>query len=227
MDAGRDVVVYDHRGCGRSDKDFTDVSIEALGSDLAALAEHLDLPSVVLNGWSLGGAVVVDAATRLGKRLAGVVLTAGATPRYTQTDDFPHGGQPEDVAATVAALRASRQDFLHTLYFEGAFAKEVGETTKAWFWQIAMQASPAADASLAALAHVDQRAALAGLQVPVLVFIGDADGVVVPDIGRSAAALAAHGRLVSLPGCGHVPFLEDAEGYHGELLRFLDEVSHE
>ena len=112
-------------------------------------------------------------------------------------------------------------------HFDLLERKEVGETTKAWFWQIAMQASPAADASLAALAQVDQRAALAGLQVPVLVFMGDADGVVAPDIGRYAAELAAEGRLVSLPGCGHVPFLEDPESYHGELLRFLEEVSHE
>jgi non-heme chloroperoxidase len=223
MDTGRGVVIYDHRGCGRSDKDFADVSIDALGN---ALVEHLKLDRVVLNGWSLGGAVVVDAATKLGDRLAGLVLTVGATPRYTQSSDFPHGGTAEDVAATVAALRADRQNFLHTLYYEGAFGKDVGETTKQWFWQIAMQASPAADASLAALASVDQRSALAALQTPVLVFVGEADAVVAPDIGRAAAEMAARGRLVELPGCGHVPFLEDPDTYHNELKRFLDEVSH-
>ena len=37
QDAGVGVVTYDQRGCGRSDKDFADVSIEALGGDLAAL----------------------------------------------------------------------------------------------------------------------------------------------------------------------------------------------
>jgi pimeloyl-[acyl-carrier protein] methyl ester esterase len=226
MDTGRGVVVYDHRGCGQSDKDFTDVSIEALGSDLAALVQHLGLDRVVLNGWSLGGAVVVDAATKLGERLAGLVLTVGATPRYTQCSDFPHGGTAEDVAATVTALRADRQNFLRTLYYEGAFSKDVGETTKQWFWQIAMQASPAADASLAALASVDQRAALAGIDAPTLVFVGEADGVVAPDIGRAAAATASRARLVELAGCGHVPFLEDSDGYHGELHRFMDEVSH-
>ena len=31
-DRGHAVVAYDHRGCGRSDKDFADVSIDALGS---------------------------------------------------------------------------------------------------------------------------------------------------------------------------------------------------
>jgi non-heme chloroperoxidase len=61
-DAGHSVLVYDHRACGHSDKDFRDVSIDALGSDVVALCDHLALSSVVLNGWSLGGAVVVDAA---------------------------------------------------------------------------------------------------------------------------------------------------------------------
>src|SRR3546814_19705195 len=56
LQAGHDVVVADQRACGRSDRDFTDVGIEALGSDVVALVEHLGLAKVVLNGWSLGGA---------------------------------------------------------------------------------------------------------------------------------------------------------------------------
>ena len=43
QDAGVGVVAYDQRGCGRSDKDFADVSIEALGGDLVALCDHLSL----------------------------------------------------------------------------------------------------------------------------------------------------------------------------------------
>ena len=220
-DAGYGAVAYDHRCCGASDKDFTDVSIESLGADLAMLCRHLNLERPVLNGWSLGGAVVVDAGARLGSGLGGLVLTGGATPRYTQAEGFPHGGLPEDVAATVGALRTDRVNFLRTLYFDGVFAADVGEAVKQRAWQIALEASPAADASLGALAGLDQREAMAGLACPALVVAGGADGVVPADIGRFAAETLPDAELAVFDDCGHAPFLEDRDRYHSLLLDFL------
>lgn len=221
QDAGVGVVTYDQRGCGLSDKDFPDVSIEALGADLAALCEHLSLAAPVLNGWSLGGAVAVDAAARMGSNLAGLVLTCGATPRYTRAADFPFGGTAADVLATVAALRSDRVNFLNTLYHQGVFSRDVGAAVKHWCWQIALQASPAADASLAALANLDQRALMAHIDAPALVVAGANDGVVAPDIERFAARQLRNAELLDIPDCGHAPFLEDATAYHDALLRFV------
>ena len=221
QDAGHGVVVYDHRCCGASDKDFADVSVAALGGDLVRLCEHLQLERPVLNGWSLGGAVVVDAAARLGGNLGGLVLTGAATPRYTQAEDFPHGGQTEDVVATVAALRADRVNFLRALYFDGVFARDPGEAVKDWCWRIALQASPGADASLADLAQLDQREDMARLTCPALVAVGVEDGVVSPGISRDAAQRLRQAELLEFKGCGHAVFLEDPERYHSALLNFL------
>lgn len=220
-DMGYGVLTYDHRCCGMSDKDFNDVSIEALGRDVEALCDAVNLDAVVLNGWSLGGAVVVDAASRLGSRVQGLVLTGGATPRYTRNEAFAYGGEVADVEATVAALRADRATFLHGLYFDGVFGQDVGEPVKRWAWQIALQASPCADASLGALADLDQSETLRSLHAPSLVFVGSEDGVVVPDIGRAAAEMLPTSRLVELAGCGHAVFLEDPEAYHRELTAFV------
>ncbi len=225
QDAGREVLSIDHRACGQSDKDFADVSISALGDDVVRLADHLKLTSVVLNGWSLGGAVVVDAAAKLGARVAGLVLTAGATPRYTQAEGFPHGGTAADVAATVAALREDRVNFLRGLYFDGVFAKDVGEPVKQAAWQAALKASSAADASLGALATLDQREVLRSLAAPALVFAGELDGVVAPDIARAAAELIPQSTFVLLEGCGHAPLIEDRAAYLAALDDFLGGLS--
>ena len=220
VDAGRAVLTYDQRGCGHSDKDFAANDV-ALGiRDAVALVDHLGLDAVVVNGWSLGGAVAVGAAHALGGRCAGVVLTGGATPRYVQAPDFPHGGEAEGVAQTVAALRADRPAFLWQLA-TAVCAEEPAPGINDWLRSIFWQTSPAADAALASLAQLDQRAELASLEVPVLSMIGDQDAFVDPAIGRIAAELAPQGRLSEYEGVGHAPFLERAERYRGELLEFL------
>ena len=61
--AGHAVVSYDQRGCGSSDKDFNEVSITSSARDAVALLAHLGIERAVLNGWSLGGAIAVEAAS--------------------------------------------------------------------------------------------------------------------------------------------------------------------
>lgn len=223
LEEGHEVLSLDHRSCGRSDKDFDDVSIDAIGSDVARLVGDLGLDGVVLNGWSLGGAVVVDAAAKLGGRLAGVVLTGGATPKYLQGDGWPHGGTTEILAQTLTALRDTRPEFLHALA-EGVCHAPVGPPTIEWMWNIFMQASARADATLANLGEIDQRETLAGLPVPVLLAHGVHDAIVPYDIGAEAAKMIPDARLVDFTESGHATFLEETAKYRRHLLEFIREL---
>jgi non-heme chloroperoxidase len=47
--AGHEVLALDHRGCGRSDRDFSDLSIKAIADDVVAIAKACELRRVVLN----------------------------------------------------------------------------------------------------------------------------------------------------------------------------------
>ena len=220
VDAGHRVVLMDHRGCGQSDKDFADIGIAAIAGDLVALVEKLRLKSVVLNGWSLGGAVVVEAAVRLGAACKGLVLTCGATPTYVQKPDFPHGGTEEDMAGTLAALAADRVNFLHGLS-QAVCVKEVSPNIERWFWQIFLQASPLAGQTLGELAGLDQRRELAGLDMPILSFVGSEDGFVAPPICRWIGENHDRAKVVEFEGVGHAPFIEAQARYTEELLAFL------
>ena len=217
--AGQRVVLFDHRGCGLSDKDFADLGIGAIAGDLVALVEALDLDSVVLNGWSLGGAVAVEAASRLGSRCSALVLTGGATPAYVQKPDFPFGGTPEDMAGTLAALTADRVNFLHGLS-KIVCAKEVGPQIEDWLWRIFLEASPLAGATLGELEALDQRAQLLALDLPILSFVGSEDGFVAPDIGRWVGEHHAQARVIEYEGVGHAPFIEEREAYLAALVEF-------
>lgn len=218
--AGHRVVLLDHRGCGQSSKDFADMSIEAIAADVVALVEQLGLSSIVLNGWSLGGAVVIAAATQLSERCKGVVLTCGATPCYLQKPDYPHGGTDEILADTIAAMAADRVNFLAALS-AGICASEVSPQVVDWMWQMFLQSSPLAAQSLGALGSLDQRAELAELQMPILSFVGGLDAVVDPAVCRSVADYAVDVTVVECAASGHAPFIDEGELYHSELHRFI------
>jgi non-heme chloroperoxidase len=222
LDAGFRVVALDHRGCGRSDKDFADMSISAVAGDVTALTQQLGLRQVALNGWSLGGAVAVEAAASLGSTCKALVLTCGATPAYLQKTDFPHGGTEEALAETMGAMRTDRVNFLRALS-EGVCATDISESMVQWMWQIFMDASPLAAPMLAELGPLDQRETLRGLEAPILSFVGGQDGVVDPAVCRSVADYNDNTRIVEFDNAGHAPFLEEPTGYHDALITFLNE----
>jgi pimeloyl-[acyl-carrier protein] methyl ester esterase len=224
LEAGHAVVAFDQRACGRSDGDFTEVSVAASAGDVVALLDALGIERAVLNGWSLGAAIAVAAAHRLGGRCLGVVATAGATPRYVRAPDFPYGGEPGSVGATVAALRADRAGFLHALA-QAVFAQPPSPPVLAWVWGAFMQATPAADRALLELDSLDQRDLLRRLPVPFLSMVGARDAVAAPEIGRIAAELAPQGRLAEFADSGHAPFLEEAPRYHAVLRDFLQPLT--
>jgi len=223
LDAGHRVLLMDHRGCGRSDHDFPDLGIRAIASDVVRLVEARGLSRVVLNGWSLGGAVATQAAQDLAARCAGLVLTAGASPIYTQKPDLELGGTAEDVEATVAAINTDRINFLANLA-HAVCAKPVSEQVTDWMARAFISSAARASATLGELAHLDQRDMLLCLDLPVLSFICGQDGFVAPGISQWVADHHPRARGVYFPDSGHAPFIEEREPYLEELLRFLADL---
>ncbi len=218
--SGHRVVLLDHRGCGQTDKDFSDLGIEAIAADVVALVETLGISKVVLNGWSLGGAVVVSAAEKLGEGCIGLVLSCGATPAYLQKPDYPHGGTEEAMEATVAALTGDRVNFLNTLA-KGVCAADVGADVEQWIAAAFLQTSPMAFTTIAELGPLDQREVLSSLSMPIVSFVGAHDAIVDPNVCRSVPDYNSGARVVEFEQSGHAPFVEEAEKYNQELLDFV------
>lgn len=220
--AGHDVVVADQRACGRSDMDFEDVSIAALGSDVVKLVDHLGLERAVVNGWSLGGAVATEAAAALGDRCAGLVLTGGASPRYTNTDDWAHGLPGEGFDDMIASLDDDRVMFLRGM--AGAQAHvELDPAVIDWMWWIFNESGARSHESLADLGRIDQREAVSRITAPTLVIAGKHDPTVPYTIAEHQAETFPKARLVTLE-TGHVPFVEARAEYRAALTDFLNEL---
>lgn len=218
----RRVIVMDHRGCGRSDHDFPDLSIAAIAGDVARLVGETGASRAVLNGWSLGGAVATQAAHDLGATCAGLILTAGASPIYTQKADLALGGTAEDVLATVAAIDADRINVLRGVA-DAVCARPVSTHVTEWMARSFINSSARATATLAELAFIDQREMLLALDMPVLSFICGRDGFVAPQIGQWVADHHPRARGVRYPDSGHAPFIEERDAYLEALRGFLDQ----
>jgi pimeloyl-ACP methyl ester carboxylesterase len=219
VNAGHRVVALDHRGCGRSDKDFDDFGIEAIASDVVSLTGKLGLQRVVLNGWSLGGAVAVSAAAQLNNTCTGLFLTCAATPAYLQKPGYPYGGTEEALAETMAAMAADRVNFLAALS-QGVCAEGTSPEVISWMWRSFMDATPMAAQGLAELGPLDQREILSSLTMPIVSAVGSLDQVVDPDVCRSVKDYNDNASIIEFESSGHAPFVEDAAHYNTELLTF-------
>ena len=77
------LVRYDQRGCGLSDRDVRDISLEAWVADLEAVADAVGFPRFMLFGLSQGGAISMAYAARHPERVTRLMLCgAYAEGRY-------------------------------------------------------------------------------------------------------------------------------------------------
>jgi len=219
--AGFRVIALDARGCGQSDKDFDTMTLTAVADDVAAIIDTLDLTAVVLNGWSFGGAVAVIAAEKIASRCKGLILTAAATPIYTQKPGLPLGSSQEDFEQIIAALAVDRPAVLQNLA-QGCVSEHSDAELVPWLWGLFMDSSPSATALLAELGYVDQRAALEQLNCPILSCVGVQDALVDPEICRSVAQFNPGTATVEFTLSGHSPPLEEPVKYNLEVVAFLE-----
>jgi non-heme chloroperoxidase len=175
----------------------------------------------VLNGWSYGGAVAVEAAARLGAGISGLVLTGGATPRYTAAPDWPHGGGVADVEAVLAGVESDPATTF-TGVASAVCAAPVSPAVVDWMRAMFLEMGPRGTDSLRDLAALDQRKTLATIEVPVLVLHGRQDAFVPFSGAEAAVGLWPDARLVEFEQSGHAPFIEERDKYLAELVAFLN-----
>src|SRR6188474_922469 len=84
LSAFRRLIRFDGRGTGLSDRDVEDLSLEARVSDLAAVVDRLDVPTVALLSGGHGNQVTIAYAARNPDRVSHVI----AVNPFTQGTDF-------------------------------------------------------------------------------------------------------------------------------------------
>lgn len=169
---------------------------------------------VTLCGWSLGGLLALQAARLAGPRIGGLVLV-GATPCFTQRDDWAHA-QPatllEAFAAAVTDHPGSALQRFVALSNQGDV--QARAVNRAMLQALSVQpvpGTPTLRQGLDWLREVDLRGIVAELAQPTLLIHGERDPLMPLAAAQWLQGTLAHAQLEIIAGAAHAPFLHNPE----------------
>jgi 3-oxoadipate enol-lactonase len=206
------VIGYDFRGNGRSDKPHGPVVLATLAEDTIGLLDHLGVESAHAYGMSMGGMVGIEMAVSHPDRIRSLVL--GAT----------HGGRRRSTPVGLPGKVPKGRPYL-ALYAEG-FARDHPDHV-AEDLQVGSQNPQPLHASRRlweAVEGWDAWDRLAQIAAPTLVIHGTHDRLVSAENARRLAQAIPDAELVLLEGAGHVFHSEQAEVADAAVIAFHDRV---
>ena len=113
--AKRRLITFDCRGCGLSDRDGGELSVEAFGRDIAAVADKLGLESFVLSAAYSDGMAAISCAADHPERVSHLI----------RWDTFAEGSRFTEIPQTKAFLSMMENDW-------DLFATTLGHYMNGW-----------------------------------------------------------------------------------------------
>jgi pimeloyl-ACP methyl ester carboxylesterase/DNA-binding CsgD family transcriptional regulator len=207
-------IQYDGRGTGRSQRDVTDLSLDAYLADLDAVVEAAGVDTAVLLGFYASAAHAIAWAARHPDRVRGVILFGGATSHW-QTMRGPA------IGALLSLIERDWNTFVESVthawlgWPEGDEARLAAEGFRT-------STTPAvARASLEAAGGIDVTVDAGRVRCPVLI-LHRADAQVIPlDVSAELARALPGGRLAVLPGSSAGLFFEATDLVVDRIVAFV------
>jgi pimeloyl-ACP methyl ester carboxylesterase len=206
-----DVILYDLRGHGKSERPADGYSLADMVADLDALLDELAVTRpVVLVGNSFGGLLALVFAIAMPERVAGVALIDA---------HLADQGFAEQMASTLSLEGTERDQMIGQ-----AFQSWVGRHSERKRNRLAEVANALVhdttlvdDMRHTSPLHGD---ALRHVTVPVLAVYGEKSDL--RERGQSFLRALPRCELVVLPGCTHSVLWEATDEVKGRILRFLE-----
>lgn len=198
--AGRQVVVIDSRGHGRSTRDMRPYHYAQMAGDVLAVMDCLELTKSALVGWSDGACTALILADKRPERVPGVFFFA-CNMDPSGTREF----KPTPVIDRCFSRH--RKDYQALSATPDAFESFVGDVSKM------MASEPNYTAT-----------DLAGIKVPVAVVLGDNDEFIKREHADYLVRSIPDAELILLPEVSHFAPLQRPEHFNREVLAFLDRL---
>ena len=199
------VIVFDHRGNGRSTAPDAPMTMATFVDDAAALLDHLGIDRAHLYGQSFGGMVVQELALSRPERARSLILAC------------THAGVRHSIPVRVRVPKGRPWEALYSERFLRDHPDQVAADLRAG----TPQAPAIARRQWQAMQGFDAYDRLPSLRVPTLIIHGTEDRTVHPDNARILAERIPGARLVLLEGAGHVYHAEQPEAADAAVLEFV------
>lgn len=230
--AGFQVVKYDRRGFGKSDKPWNGYDYDTFAADLHAVLEGLDLRDAILVGFSMGGGEVARYFSTYGTtgRASKAVLVGSVLPFLAKTDDNPDGVPTETFTEMAEKIREDRigflDDFGKQFFGQGLISRPLSTPLMEHFRDLASHASQRSTLEASkAFAYTDFRQDLRALEsVPTLIIHGDADKTVPIEASSRRTALALpNATYLVYEGAPHGLFYTNREQLNRDIILFAND----
>jgi 3-oxoadipate enol-lactonase len=212
-----EILVYDCRGHGRSDRRATRFTAELFARDLAELLDHVGWQRAAIAGCSMGGCVALAFAGSYPERAAALGLI-DTTAWYGP--DAPAKFRERAEAARAKGMQGLGE-FQASRWFSDEFRGMHPDVL-----QRAMAVFVANDfdcyaATCGLLGDVDVRSHLPTFRMPVTIVVGEEDYATPVDMARQLHAAIPQSTLTILPKARHLTPLEHPERIASELRDLL------
>ena len=197
------LVRYDCRGAGLSDRDVSDVTLEAHARDIFAVADRLGLDRFALLGYGHSGGIAIDFAARYPERVSHLVLWCA----YPRGADY---GRVQRVRTFQTLMDQdwefwTRAESLRLSEYEG------GETSQYFLDYVRDSVTKeGSQAVVAELRKIDVTALMAEVQAQTLVLHRSGLAAITVEMAREMASTIPNARLMLFDGSGISPFLGGA-----------------
>ena len=215
------VIVYDSRGVGRTDKPDIPYSMDMLVGDAAGLMERLGIASAHIYGVSMGGMVAQELALRYPKLVSSLVL--GATTCGGGHAAMPSQATLQKLFGIMTLSPDEAVKVSTSVTFSPTFIERHPEKINEWLIKGAESPpSPLGFKRQAeAVAGFDTYDRLQRIIAPTLILAGTADQLIPSDNSRVLASRIPNAKLVLFEGAGHGYLWEAEEAANQTVRDFL------
>lgn len=209
------VITIDLAGHGKSGFGRKTWSMEAFGTDVAAVLEQLDINQAILIGHSMGGSVIVEAARQSSKRIIGLVVV----------DTFRNIEKTYSQEQIEELISPFRTDFVKTTrnFVRGMFTPDADSVIVE---QIANDMSSAPPeigiGALQEFAGYDSIKALKDVQIPIVCINSDKW----PNNVEAGQRHVRSFELKLMPGIGHFVMIEEPDKFNKLLNETVNELAN-
>ncbi len=208
---GHTVLRYDERGCGLSDRDVDDLSLEARVADLEAIIEAAGLEHFSVLGMSQGGPVGIAYAARHPERVSRLILFSTYARGRLMRDPSPAAREQAELMISLIRMGWGQDQPTFRRLFTTLFIPDATPEQMEWFDEL--QRTTTDPETAVQIRHArnqdDVTGAATQVATPTLVLHARDDALVPFSEGRLLATLIPGARLVPLESRNHILLADD------------------